>query len=182
MEVSRAVVFSHTFNKLFFCGALALAPLCAPSAQTRLSPPEHNPSTSLAAILSVLEQTAIIIPGKGFNSIGLGDPISTLVRKWGKPQRIDGDRVLIYQLDPNTIIQFSGEENIEHIVIHGLPGSLARTNNAVIFGMSLIEARSQFNAATSKASETLLRYDQLGIELGFTARVLARIEVFIPDN
>lgn len=132
-------------------------------------------------LLDIIDQIGIIIPGKGFKSIQLGDPIEKLIRLWGKPKSINRKGTLSYLLSQKTTIHFVGKkQRIETIVIIGKVGSLAHINNGIAFGMSQGQVLTQFNATPDKHNRKIIRYKALGIELGFKSGVLAEIAIFEP--
>lgn len=162
---------------------LGLSITTASIAQNTLPKPGGitKPVELIGRVLEVLDQVGVIIPGKGFNSIHLGQPLTQLVALWGEPKKIDKrNGFLAYQLDEKTVIQFFGKKWIQKIVITGLPGSLARVNNGVVFGMSPIQVLHRFNAAPNKKTDKTIRYSDQGIVLSFDKLSLREIEVFKP--
>jgi hypothetical protein len=53
-------------------------------------------------------------------------------------------------------------------------------NNGVVFGMTQGQALAQFSTLPDKHTPTVIRYQSLGIELGFKSGVLAEIGIFTP--
>lgn len=134
----------------------------------------------LSRLLEIIDQVAIILPGEGFKSIKLQDPIEKLIRLWGKPRNISRKGTLSYLLSHNTVIHFSGKKYIEKIVVQGKGGSFSHVNNGVVFGMTQGQALAQFSTLPDTHTPTVIRYQSLGIELGFKSGVLAEIGVFTP--
>lgn len=131
-------------------------------------------------VLQVLDQVGTIIPGKGFNSIGLGASPEQLVTLWGPPGDINPKGILTYQLDELTTIAFYGKKAIDKIIVIGSTGSFARVDNGVIFGMTPSQVVERFTIKPDKATNDLLRYDDAGIQLSFENLSLIEIEIFNP--
>ena len=72
------------------------------------------PEVIFYRLLKIIDQAGTIIPGEGFKSVKLGDPIEKLIRLWGQPKIIDRDGTHIYLLSRKTVIHFLGETHIEN--------------------------------------------------------------------
>ena len=83
-------------------------------------------------------------------------------------------------LSHKTVIHFAGKKNIVTIVVVGKAGSLAHVNNGVVFGMTQGQVLAQFSATPDKHTRKVIRYKNLGIELGFPSGTLAEIAIFRP--
>ena len=142
----------------------------------------NGPAKRLSSMLQVIDSVSTIIPGQGFRSIGLGDSMDRLQKLWGAPFSTDKRGKVLYRLDPKTLIQFTGKESIESIVVSGSSGSVARINNGVEFGMRHGQVLSQFASKPNQISNKAVQYSHLGIELNFVARKLAKIMIFPPIN
>ena len=142
----------------------------------------NDPAKRFSAILDIIDAISTIIPGQGFKSIGLGDSMDRLQQLWGMPISIDKHKRLLYRLDSNTLIQFSGKQTIESIVVSGLAGSTARINNGAVFGMTRGQVLSQFASRPDQTSNNIIQYARLGIELNFTAHKLTKIIIFPPTR
>ena len=125
--------------------ALLLPSLAAAQQQADNDPNRPDGEEFLSRLLLVIDQAGIIIPGRGFKSIAIGDSAEQLLELWGKPAKINRkNEVLTYLLQQNTLIHFKLDDGlIESIVVMGQPGSLAKVNNGVIFGMSQEQVLSQ---------------------------------------
>jgi hypothetical protein len=147
---------------------------------------EQEKQAILLHILEIIDQVGIIIPGKGFKSIKLGDPVEKLIQLWGQPKIINRNGTLSYQLSTKTVIHFLIKKNrIGSIAMVGKPGSLARINNGVRFGMTQEQVLAQFSTTApppDKHKPDLIRYKALGIELGFSSNQLTEIAIFRPKN
>jgi hypothetical protein len=145
---------------------------------------EQEKQVILAHILETIDQVGIIIPGKGFKSIQLGDSVDKLIELWGQPGNINRKGTLSYQLSINTVVHFLiNKGRIKTIAVLGKPGSMTRINNGVRFGMPQGQVLAQFNNVTpDKQKPQLIRYKALGIELGFSSNILTEIAVFKPKN
>jgi len=155
----------------------------APSQSTssgRISPIPDTLSDEQAAIinvLKVLDQVGVILPGKGFKSIQLGQTREQLVRAWGHPQQASR-KAIQYQLDSRTVIQFVGRKTIDKIIVIGQPGSVARLENGVTFGMTPSQVTGLFDTQPDKQKNKLVRYKTLGIDFEFQQQILSRIIVY----
>ncbi len=137
----------------------------------------------LAHILETIDQVGIIIPGKGFKSIQLGDSVDKLIKIWGQPGNINRKGTLSYQLSINTVVHFLiNKGRVKTIAVVGGPGSMTRINNGVRFGMPQGQVLAQFNATPDKHKPDLIRYKTLGIELGFSSNQLTEIAIIKPKN
>ena len=113
---------------------LRALPLLLVSAPATAQAPQDTQTTSnesrllLSRLLDIIDQAGIIIPGKGFKSVQVGDPVRKLVELWGPPLQVDrGQEVLSYRLRQATQIHFKTDNGlIESIVVLGQPGSLAK--------------------------------------------------------
>lgn len=160
---------------------LASSPAASQSRQDKQSASNEG-QLLLSRLLDIIDQAGIIIPGQGFKSIRIGDPASRLVELWGPPPQVNSRKeVLSYRLRQLTQIHFKLDDGlIESIVVMGQPGSLAKINNGVVFGMSQEQVLNQFELAPDKRTASLIRYNELGIELGFPRGRLAEILVYAP--
>ncbi|MEE9447926.1 MAG: hypothetical protein V3V09_08180 [Arenicellales bacterium] len=147
--------------------------------QTQTLAPASDQRAILANALRILDQVGVILPGKGFKSIGLGDTPKHLITQWGQPIKKDPKGILSYQLDLNTLIHFQGKSVIESIVIQGKQGSFARVINGLAFGEQPQGVRSAFTQAP-RIQNASLYYDRLGIAFTFTQNALSKIIVFSP--
>jgi len=164
--------------------AIAMLCLClaglspSPAYSAGVSPSKEN-DVILVHLLGIIDQLGII-PGEGFKSIKLGDSYEKLVQLWGQPKAINKKGTVSYLLSAKTTIHFSGKKNIENIVVIGKPGSLARINNGVVFGMPQGQVIAQFDARPDKQTPERIRYKTRGIELGFKSGTLTEISIFSP--
>jgi hypothetical protein len=146
-------------------------------------PFEQNKQAILAYILETIDKVGIIIPGKGFKSIKLGDEAEKLIQLWGPPKTINRKGTLSYQLSAKTVVHFLVKKgSIRSIAVVGKPGSLARINNGVIFGMNREQVLVQFSASPDKQNPQLIRYKALGVELAFESGRLTEIAIFTPKK
>lgn len=130
-------------------------------------------------LIKILDQVGVIIPGTGFKSFQLGQTREQLIKLWGKPQQATR-KILQYQLDAKTVIQFQGKKSIETIAVIGQYGSMARVDNGVVFGMSPGQVMEFFDTTPDRKNDKKMRYKNLGIEFYFKNQALAQIVVFIP--
>ncbi len=159
--------------------ALLLGHFASPTFAAEITPSQDRDAI-IIRLLEIIDQVGIIIPGKGFKSIKLGDPFEKLIRLWGKPKSVNRKGTISYLLSHKTVIHFSGKKSIETIVVVGKAGSLAHVNNGVVFGMTPGQVLAQFGATPDKHKPDLIRYKDLGIELGFKSGALAEIAIFKP--
>ncbi len=159
--------------------ALLLGRFTSPAFAAEITSSQERDAV-ITRLLEIIDQVGIIIPGEGFKSIKLGDPFEKLVRLWGKPKSVNRKGTVSYLLSHKTVIHFSGKKSIETIVVVGKAGSLAHVNNGVVFGMTQGQVLAQFSATPDKHKRDLIRYKDLGIELGFKSGTLAEIAVFKP--
>jgi len=141
---------------------------------------QTQPSTGEQAVitlLKMLDQVGVIIPGKGFKSFQLGQTREQLIKLWGKPQQ-STRKILQYQLDTRTVIQFHGKKIIESIAIIGQFGSMARVNNGIGFGMTPGQVMEFFDSPPDKKNDEIVRYKRLGIEFLFENQALRKVIVF----
>jgi hypothetical protein len=155
--------------------SLGSASLAANGHQTSL-----DSAVLFSRILEIIDKAGTIIPGEGFKSIKIGDPFKKLITLWGPPRNIDKEGTVSYLLSPKTVIHFTGKKNIKTIIVRGKPGSLARVNNGIMFGMSPDQAAARFKTAPDKVTQSGLRYKKIGIELTFGAGILKEIKVYKP--
>lgn len=143
-------------------------------------PAQSDAESVLPYLLKIIDKAGTIIPGVGFKSIKLGDPLAKLVQRWGPPKSTGPKGALNYLLDANTLIHFLGDKRIETIVVRGNPGSFARVNNGIRFGMTPDLVIAQYNIRPDKHNKEMIRYRKLGIEYWFKAGILAEIKVYRP--
>lgn len=134
---------------------------------------------AIIKLLEVIDQVGIIIPGKGFKSFQLGQTREQLVKLWGTPQQ-STRKILQYQLDARTVIQFHGKKSIDSIAIIGQYGSMARVENGIVFGMTPGQVMEFFDASPDRKKDQYVRYKKAGIEFFFQNQALVKIIVFVP--
>ena len=138
-------------------------------------------SPALARLLEVLDQVAIVIAGKGFNSIVLGDTFADLLSRWGEPQQHKNLGLLKqkhrwrYQLDNSTVIEFTGKNTIERIRVFGSQQSVIRTLRGVDFHSSPNDVQRLYGPKKIQAKK--LTYAQLGIRFEFDQPDKATIQL-----
>ena len=152
---------------------LTTLPTTPPDAQKAPS----NEEQAIINLLKIIDQVGVILPGAGFKSFKLGQTREQLVKLWGNPQQATR-KVLQYQLDRNTVIQFHGKKIIESIAVIGQFGSVARVENGIVFGMTPAQVIEFFDVEPDKKNKTTLRYKNLGIEFFFKNQTLIKIVVF----
>lgn len=175
-----AKVKAYIFYTLFFWSSLHGASLAQTVTPINTPPDTSNTPNSLSLILNIIDQISTIIPGVGFNSIRIGDPVSRIVENLGAPHSVDKNKRLLYQLDEKTFYGFSGRKTIQQITATGLKGSLARLNNGITFGISPSQVVAKFNQKPNRASKRTVRYKSLGIEFQFDQNRLRTIVIFEP--
>lgn len=153
-----------------------------PEAKAKVAITQQQPSDGEQAVitlLKVLDQVGIIIPGIGFKSFQLGQTREQLIKLWGKPQQATR-KILQYQLDSKTVIQFHGKKTIKNIAVIGRYGSMARVDNGVAFSMTPDQVMEFFDTRPDKNDNKKVRYKNLGIEFYFENQALVKINVFAP--
>ena len=186
MMKSRAIIASLTLLV-----ATTLPAVVAAQAQTqtqegipkaKATTTQQLPSDGEQAVIKlilILDQVGVIIPGTGFKSFQLGQTREQLIKLWGKPQQATR-KILQYQLDPKTVIQFHGKKAIETIAVIGQYGSMARVDNGVVFGMTPGQVMEFFDTTPDRRNDNKVRYKNLGIEFYFENQALVKIVVFAP--
>ena len=155
--------------------------LSAPSAPGAVTKSELEKQAIIMHLLEIIDKVGIIIPGEGFKSIKLGEPVEKLIKLWGRPKSINPKGTLSYLLSHKTTIHFLvNKDRIDTIAVIGRAGSLAHVNNGVVFGMTQEQVLAQFRVTPDKIKQNLIRYKALGIELGFDSNRLTEITVFKP--
>lgn len=184
MIISRVIITSLTFF------AVANTPVTVSAQETTQQPVQATkPITNQALpsdeeqavikLLKIIDQVGVIIPGIGFKSFQLGQTREQLIKLWGKPQQATR-KILQYQMDTRTVIQFHGKKAIESIAIIGQYGSMARVENGIVFGMTPGQVMEFFDKKPDRKNDEKVRYKNLGIEFYFTNQALAKIVVFVP--
>ena len=155
--------------------------LSAPSAPGAVTKPELEKQAIIVHLLEIIDKIGIIIPGEGFKSMKLGEPVEKLIKRWGRPKSINPKGTLSYLLSHKTTIHFLvKKDHIDTIVVNGRIGSLAHVNNGVVFGMTQEQVLAQFRLTPNKIKQNLIRYKAQGIELGFDSNRLTEIAIFKP--
>jgi hypothetical protein len=153
----------------------------APQAVATATKSEIEKQILITHLLEIIDKVGIIIPGEGFKSIKLGEPVEKLIRLWGRPKSINRKGTLSYLLSYKTTIHFLvKKDRIDTIAVNGRTGSLAHVNNGIVFGMTQGQVLAQFGVTPDKVKKNLIRYKKLGIELGFDSNRLTEIGIFKP--
>lgn len=144
---------------------------------------------AVAAALELLGQVAVLTPGKGFESIQLGESFAELEKHWGKPHDSKKTGLLrprlhwAYRLDEHTIVEFIGKQTILRIHAHGKPQSVLRTDKNLSFQARPADVERVYGKARSNQPRHQLGYPQKGIDFQFSAQqTLQTIEVYSPDT
>ena len=182
MMKSRAMIASLLLVAATYMSATVAAQETPqqPIPTTKPTAAQTQPSAGEQAVITLLkklDQVGVIIPGKGFKSFQLGQTREQLISLWGKPQQATR-KILQYQLDTRTVIQFHGKKIIESIAIIGQSGSMARVNNGIGFGMTPGQVMEFFDSPPDKQNDKIVRYKRLGIEFLFESQALRKIVVF----
>ncbi len=132
--------------------------------------------------LVLIDQVAILKPGKGFASVSLGDSFAKLEQRWGRPYKVDKTGVsrrisATYRLDAHTWVYFEGKGEIDSIRAEGNSQSLLVTMQGAAFGLSPEKVMQQYPGHQPKLKTNLIDYPALGISFRFKNRQLIVMQV-----
>ena len=186
--------------RLVYAALLCFAMLFVSSAYTQetLTPQQIPESGQLltqqelealspAQLMIYLASQKEIVAGEGFINAQLGDEFAAIIRIWGPPREsrktgILGSTEILYELDPSTLVVFTGNDTVRQISVQGRDSSFLRTRRGARFGMSPTDIRFIYADEESEAKRNRVEFDNLGISFHFVSNKVRMIVVYPAEN
>ena len=143
-------------------------------------PPQITRQQAAAYLL----KEKIITPGVGFDDARLGDRMSAIRDRWGKPLAERTTGVLrkrleyLYQPDPNTQIIFIGRQRLQEIQVQGTAVSLLRTVRGARFSMQRNIIKQIYFHPPKKQTAERMTYPEHGVDFYFVNHQLTQLVIY----
>jgi hypothetical protein len=146
--------------------ALVLAVFLLPAAAQEEQP--ENKVITREDIINYIADEKVVAPGVGFINGQLGDSMTYILEVWGEPASsrktgILGSVEFLYRPDPNTMVVFTGKDEVKSISIKGNSASLLRTRRGARFGFTPINVARIYSRYEHKTVRERMEYPDLGI-------------------
>lgn len=174
------------FRAIFIALAMGTIAFAQDDQQATQTPGIDKP-LSAEDLMALMANEKVVIAGVGFFDGQLGDPLTYILEVWGEPvdarkNAVLGSTELLYQPDPDTLVVFTGTDNVESISIKGTPASLLRTRRGARFGFSALQVLKMYSRFESETVSNRLNFKSIGLEFSFVNDQVDKIVVYPKES